>query len=71
MGKIVEAVCLRNCADSRDYFERGRIYRIDLETHPCRTNFKLASEVVDPQNPGPPPSPGQLSPDRPRRIEMS
>jgi len=56
-AKIEPAVCLRDCADDRMMYERGKVYQVDLKTHPCREYFKPRSQVEDLNNPGQPPSP--------------
>jgi len=53
-AKLTMAHCIRECCDSRDFFERGKIYPIVLETHPCREHFELAREVSSQAEMGPP-----------------
>jgi hypothetical protein len=73
MGKIVDCVCIQTCAAGKDYYERTKIYRIDLSTHPCSKYFKPLDQIKDPANPGDLPSPeaGMSHAERQERREVA
>ncbi len=50
--KVKRFLCLRDCADSREMFEKGTIYSLPVN-HPSLKHFELAFQTTDPAQLGP------------------
>ena len=51
--KMLQVVCLQECADHRMKYEKDVIYSLP-EDHPCLQYFKKVRETTDPAELGPP-----------------
>ena len=51
--KIIDVVCLQECADSKVKYEKDVVYSVRA-SHPCMKYFEPVREVTDPAELGPP-----------------
>jgi len=50
--RIIDVVCLQECADSRVRYEKDVVYSLPVD-HPCMQYFKPVTYTTDPGDLGP------------------